>query len=106
MTDDDDETLDLDALLQEADRAKNRGELDAALEGYKRALMVCTDDDELERASIYANVGEVKRLQGKGREAELNFEKALKLMPGFKPALVAMVELAFQHSGIRSLEFT
>jgi tetratricopeptide (TPR) repeat protein len=101
MTEEDDDTLDLDALIQEADRAKNRGELDAALDGYKRALMLCSDDDELERASIYANVGEVKRAQGKGREAELNFEKALKLMPGYKPALVAMVELAESESDHR-----
>ncbi|CAN5662830.1 hypothetical protein BH09MYX1_BH09MYX1_58350 [soil metagenome] len=93
MTDDDD-ALDLDSLINEADSARNRGELDVALESYKRALMLCTDAEEFERASIYASVGEVKRAQGKGREAELNFEKALKLMPGYKPALVAMVELA------------
>ncbi len=101
MTDDDDDALDLDTLITEADGAKNRGELDAALEGYKRALMLCTDDEELERASIYASVGEVKRAQGKGREAELNFEKALKLMPGYKPALVAMVELAEAEKDFR-----
>ena len=86
--------LELEELIQLADSARKSGALDEAVEGYKRALMVCTEDDVLERASIYANVGDVKRTQGKGREAELNFEKALGLMPGYKPALVALVDLA------------
>ena len=86
--------LELDDVIQLADSARKNGALDEAVEEYKRALMLCSEDDVLERASIYANVGEVKRTQGKGREAELNFEKALGLMPGYKPALVALVDLA------------
>ena len=61
--------LELDDLIQLADSARKNGALDEAVEEYKRALMLCTEDDVLERASIYPNVGEVKRTQGKGREA-------------------------------------
>ena len=44
-------------------------------------------DHELERASIYTGIAETKRRQGKAREAESNYEKALALMPGYQPAL-------------------
>ncbi len=87
-------TLDLEELIAEADAARARGDLEDALAFYRQALMVSTDDDVLERASVYANVGDVKLRQKKPREAESNFEKALGLMPGYRPALVALVDLA------------
>ncbi len=84
----------LDALIQQADEARRLSAFDDALTAYKRALMVSSEDDVLERASIYAGIGETKRAQGKGREAELNYDKALSLMPGYKPALTAMIDIA------------
>lgn len=86
--------LGLDDLIADADEARGLGELDAALALYRRALMVSTDDDVLERASIYASVGATKLEQKKNLEAESNFEKALALMPGYRPALVALVDMA------------
>ena len=95
------EELDLDELIREGDAARTRGAYDDALEAYKKALMVSTEDAELERASIYTGLAETKRLQGKPREAESNYEKALALMPGYKPALLALVELAEAEKDFR-----
>ena len=90
----DDAFYELEELIRAGDSARDSGAYDDALEHYKKALMVSTEDDELERASIYTGIAETKRKQGKSREAESNYEKALGLMPGYKPALVALVDLA------------
>ncbi len=77
------------------------GAFDEATDVYKRALMISTEDDVLERASIYTGIAETKRSQGKAREAESNYEKALSLMPGYKPALVSLVDLATDEKDYR-----
>jgi tetratricopeptide (TPR) repeat protein len=91
---DDDAFYELEELIREGDKARDAGAFDDALEHYKKALMISTEDHELERASIYTGIAETKRKQDKAREAESNYEKALALMPGYKPALVALVDLA------------
>lgn len=91
---DDDAFYELEELIREGDRARDASAFDDALEHYKKALMISTEEHELERASIYSGIAETKRKQGKAREAESNYEKALALMPGFKPALVALVDIA------------
>jgi tetratricopeptide (TPR) repeat protein len=85
---------DLESVLDAARAARERGALDEALDDYKKALMLTSEGDVLERSEIYAAIAETKRAQGKLREAELNYEKALAAMPGYTPALVALVELA------------
>ena len=91
---DDDAFYELEELIREGDKARDASAFDEALEHYKKALMISTEDHELERASIYTGIAETKRKQGKAREAESNYEKALALMPGYKPALVALVDIA------------
>ncbi|MGD0528144.1 MAG: hypothetical protein ABSE49_23625 [Polyangiaceae bacterium] len=81
-------------LLDLAAGARARGAWEEALAGYKAALMVAPEGDGGVRASIYACIGEVKRSQGKPREAELNFEKALGADRRHGGALDALVELA------------
>jgi tetratricopeptide (TPR) repeat protein len=81
-------------ILALAEAAREKGEWDNATAEYKKALMVVDPDDLSTKASIYAYLGEVKRAQGKPREAELNFEKALAAVPGHRRALDALVELA------------
>ena len=56
--------------------------------------MVAPEGDAEVRANIYARIGEVKRGQGKPREAELNYEKALGAAPKHRPSLDALVDLA------------
>ncbi len=97
----DDELYELDELIREGDAARDRGAFDDALEHYKKALMISTEDAELERASIYTGIAETKRKQGKPREAESNYEKALALMPGYKPALISLVEIAESEKDFR-----
>ncbi len=98
---DGDDLYELDELIREGDAARARGAHDDALETYKRALMISTEEAELERASIYTGIAEAKRAQGKTREAESNYEKALALMPGYKPALVALVDIASDEKDFR-----
>lgn len=83
-----------ESVLAQADDAHAAGEYDAAIEDYKKALMLADADDVLGRATVYTAIGATKRVQGKAREAELNYDKALAAMPGFIPALRALVEIA------------
>src|SRR6202042_246383 len=50
------------------------------------------------RAIVYARIGDVKLTQGKGREAELNYEKALAAFPGHRSAYDALVRIAEEAS--------
>jgi tetratricopeptide (TPR) repeat protein len=88
-------------LLDLAQGARTRGAWEEALAGYKAALMVAPQGDTGVRASIYACIGEVKRAQGKPREAELNFEKALGADARHRGALDALVELATEAKETR-----
>jgi tetratricopeptide (TPR) repeat protein len=91
----------LEELIREGDAARARSAFEEALEAYKKALMITTEDAELERVSIYNGIAETKRAQGKPREAESYYEKALGLMPGYKPALVALVDIATAEKDFR-----
>jgi tetratricopeptide (TPR) repeat protein len=91
----------LEPLLDLADGARARGAWEEALAGYKAALMVAPQGDAQVRASIYARIGEVKRRQGKAREAELNYEKALGADARHRAALDALVELATESKETR-----
>jgi tetratricopeptide (TPR) repeat protein len=83
----------LASLLELAEAARARGAWDEALTSYKAALLVA-ETNTAARASIYARVGDVKERQGKTREAELYYEKALDADGGHRGALDALVELA------------
>ena len=98
---DEDAFYELEELIRQGDAARTDARFDEALEAYKKALMVSTEEEELERASIYTGIAETKRAQAKAREAESYYEKALALMPGYKPALVALVDLASDEKDFR-----
>jgi tetratricopeptide (TPR) repeat protein len=83
-------------ILAEAERAQAGARWDDALAGYKNALMVAGDEDAAVKASLYASIGEVKRSQGKLREAETNFEKALGLDPKHRRSIDALVAMAIE----------
>jgi tetratricopeptide (TPR) repeat protein len=84
----------LTPILEGANAARDRRDWDGALDAYKKALMLVAADDVGARATIYADIGEVKLAQGKGREAELNFEKALKSAPTHRRSIEMLVQLA------------
>lgn len=87
-------------ILDEADAARRSARWEAALDAYKKALFVSGStgatgaDGEKTKASIYASVAEVKLAQGKPREAETNFEKALVIDPKHLRSLDGLVAIA------------
>lgn len=85
---------DVEPILSQAAAACEKKDWDAALEAYKKALFVIPKDEPKTQASIYASVGEVKLAQGKSREAETNFEKALVINPKHLRSLDGLVTIA------------
>jgi tetratricopeptide (TPR) repeat protein len=81
-------------ILTEAERAHAKGQWEEALGGYRKALMILGDGDPSNLASLYANVAEVKLAQGKPREAETSFEKALSAAPTHARSLAALAKMA------------
>jgi tetratricopeptide (TPR) repeat protein len=84
----------IEPILAQADRARDREAWDEALDGYKKALMIAGEGDPPLMASLYASVAEVKLAQGKGREAEANFEKALGVDSSHARSLSALAKMA------------
>ena len=84
----------VDPILEQAAAAREKKDWDAALEAYKKALFVIPKDEQKQQASIYASVAEVKLAQGKPREAETNFEKALVVNPKHLRSLEGLIAIA------------
>jgi len=87
-------------ILEQADAARDRKDWDAALDAYKKALFVSgssgqsPDESSKTHASIYASIAEVKVAQGKPREAETNYEKALAIDPRHMRSIDGLVAIA------------
>ncbi|MBX3212149.1 MAG: hypothetical protein KF850_08965 [Labilithrix sp.] len=87
---------DVEPILEQAAAAREKEDWDAALEAYKKALFVIPKDEPKTQASIYASVAEVKLAQGKLRESETNFEKALVVNPKHMRSLDGLVTVAIE----------
>ncbi|MBX3220806.1 MAG: hypothetical protein KF795_09820 [Labilithrix sp.] len=85
---------DVEPILEQAEAAREAKDWEAALEAYKKALFVIPKDEPKTQASIYASVAEVKLAQGKPRESETNFEKALVINSKHMRALEGLVTIA------------
>lgn len=91
----------LEPIVERAERARREERWEEALDEYKKALFVLSSTAQVEaraQASIYASVAEVRLAQGKAREAETNFEKAIALDPKHTRALEALVSIATEAS--------
>lgn len=84
----------VEPILDQAAALRVKGDLDAALEAYKKALFVAEAGDGDAHASIYASIAEVKDLQGKKREAETNYEKALGVKPKHLRSIDGLIAIA------------
>ncbi len=84
----------IEPMLDLAAEAREKGDWDAALEHYKKALFLVDSADAVSQASLYAYVAEVKLAQGKSREAETNFEKALGVSPKHLRSIDSLIKLA------------
>jgi tetratricopeptide (TPR) repeat protein len=84
----------IEPILAEAERAQSRGAWEEALESYKKALILLGEGNATAKASLYANIGEVKLAQSKPREAETNYEKALVADPKHRRSIEALVKMA------------
>ncbi len=85
-------------LLDAAADAREKKHWETALEAYKKALFVVPPEAAITQASIYASVAEVKRVQGKTREAETNYEKSLVINPKHLRSIDGLVTLATEAS--------
>ena len=79
--------------IAEAEAAVARGEPDAALGYYKKALGKLGTQTTPERAEIYVRIAQLLRQQGKARVAVTNFDKALAIAPFEVRALRGSLEL-------------
>ncbi|MBX3192894.1 MAG: hypothetical protein KF819_38270 [Labilithrix sp.] len=84
----------IEPILDQAGDLRDKGDWDAALEAYKKALFLVDANDTAAQASLYAYVAEVKLAQGKKREAESNFEKALVVNAKHLRSIDGLVSLA------------
>ncbi|MCW5832153.1 MAG: hypothetical protein KIS78_06865 [Labilithrix sp.] len=85
---------DVEPILEQAAAARAKQDWAAALEAYKKALFVIAKDEPKTQASIYASIAEVKLAQGKLRESETNFEKALVVNAKHMRSLDGLVTIA------------
>jgi tetratricopeptide (TPR) repeat protein len=88
-------------IILGADEAREREDWDEALDAYKKALMLVGEEDKQARATIYADIGEVKLAQSKPREAELNFEKALAVLPSHRRSIERLIAIATEARDLR-----
>lgn len=91
----------LDAVLLAAKDAEARGVFEEAVVAYKKALMVAPASEGAQKSSIYMRLGGVKERQGKPREAELNYEKALLADTASREPHDALVALAEHENDFR-----
>jgi tetratricopeptide (TPR) repeat protein len=89
-------------LIAAAEAAIAAQALDDASAELKKALARGTATPG-ERATIYVRMGDVKRAQGKAREAVSNYEKALSIVPGHRVALDATLELAVAEKDVKGI---
>src|SRR5580658_1117672 len=91
----------LEALLEVAETAWKNEAWGDALGSYKKALMLAPASNRALCASIYMRFGDVKRREGKPREAEFNFEKVLEADKTHRLAHEALVALAEEAADFR-----
>lgn len=84
----------IEPILDQAAELRAKNDWDGALEAYKKALFLVDPGDTSSQASLYAYVAEVKLAQGKKREAETNFEKALGAAPKHLRSIDGLIALA------------
>jgi golgin subfamily B member 1 len=84
----------VEPILDHAAQLRVKGDLDGSLETYKKALILAGNTNHEAQASIYASIAEVKLTQGKKREAESNFEKALGVRPKHLRSIDGLIAIA------------
>lgn len=84
----------VEPILDQAAQLRVKGDFDGSLETYKKALILAGNTNREAQASIYASIAEVKLAQGKAREAETNFEKALGVKPKHLRSIDGLIAIA------------
>ncbi|MBI5531909.1 MAG: tetratricopeptide repeat protein [Deltaproteobacteria bacterium] len=85
-------------LLAAAEQHFARGEWDAAVEAYKRALLLFGEEKSSRRAEVYVRLADMKVSQGRRREAIIGYRKALSVLPTHTGALRQLADVV-GHEG-------
>jgi tetratricopeptide (TPR) repeat protein len=88
--------------IEAGDALVTAGDAEGALGEFRKALALLAPADALDRASIFVRIASVKAKQDKRREAISNLDKALQILPGYRPALEELIELNVAERDLRA----
>jgi len=80
-------------LLAAAEQHFARNEWDAAVEQYKRALLLFGEEKSSRRAEVYVRLADMKVAQDRRREAVISYRKALSVQPSHTGAMRALADV-------------
>ena len=83
----------VEGALALGDELREAGALIAAMEEYKRTLLLLGAERTHERAQVYVRLGEVLRKLGRNAEALSNYQKALRIEPLHEKAVSEAIDL-------------
>lgn len=86
-------TVGVPGLLAAAEQHFSRGEWDAAVEQYKRALLLFGEEKSSRRAEVYVRLADMKVAQQRRREAIISYRKALTVQPTHTGAMRALADV-------------
>lgn len=80
-------------LLAAAEQHFARGAWDAAVEEYKKALLLFGEEKSSRRAEVYVRLADMKVAQQRRREAAIGYRKALSVQPTHTGAMRALADV-------------
>ena len=80
----------MQGLLAAAEQHFARGAWGAAVEEYKKALLLFGEEKSSRRAEVYVRLADMKVAQQRRREAAIGYRKALSVQPAHTGAMRAL----------------
>ena len=87
-----------------AEACSNGGDLDGASDALNKVLVLLDSAASDERADVEARLSDIKRRQGKTREARAGFEKVIETAPEHPLAQAAILEISLELRDLPAVE--